>query len=108
MLPRDGGRVDIADAAPSDSFTAVGDGFASTQPKTGGTQLFVGALVSGTYGLIVAGVTGFLVDDLDGAVAAIARIGEIDRSACRAHVTTRFSVERMADDYLRLYRSILC
>lgn len=57
--------------------------------------------------LIDHGVTGFLVDDLDGAVAAIARVDEIDRAACRALVAARFSVERMADDYLKLYRTIL-
>ncbi len=57
--------------------------------------------------LIVEGVTGFLVDSADEAVDAIARAGEIDRAACRAHVAARFSVERMADDYLALYRRVL-
>ena len=57
--------------------------------------------------LIEPGVNGFLVDDLDQAVAAIARIGELDRAAVRASVAKRFSVERMADDYLALYRRIL-
>ena len=57
--------------------------------------------------LIVDGVTGFLVDSADEAVEAIARAGEIDRAACRAHVATRFSVERMADDYVALYRRVL-
>jgi glycosyltransferase involved in cell wall biosynthesis len=57
--------------------------------------------------LIDHGVTGFLVDDVDQAVAAIARIGEIDRAACRKAAVERFSVERMADRYLELYRSIL-
>lgn len=57
--------------------------------------------------LIEDGVTGFLVDDLPGAVAAIARVGEIDRAACRAAVAARFDVGRMADDYIALYRRIL-
>ncbi|WP_242153921.1 glycosyltransferase family 4 protein [Sphingomonas sp. BAUL-RG-20F-R05-02] len=57
--------------------------------------------------LIEHGVTGFLVDDVAGAVAAIDRIGEIDRAAVRRAVIARFSVERMADDYLALYRQIL-
>jgi glycosyltransferase involved in cell wall biosynthesis len=57
--------------------------------------------------LIDHGVTGFLVDSLDGAVEAIGRIGEIDRAACRKAVIARFSVERMADRYLELYRSLL-
>ena len=43
----------------------------------------------------------------DAAVDAIGRIGEIDRAACRAAVSERFSVNRMADRYLDLYRSLL-
>lgn len=57
--------------------------------------------------LIVDGVTGFLVDTPAEAMAAIERAGDIDRAACRRHVAERFSVERMADDYLALYRRIL-
>jgi glycosyltransferase involved in cell wall biosynthesis len=57
--------------------------------------------------LIEHGVTGFLVDDLAGAVDAIARVGEIDRTACRAAVAARFTVDRMADCYLSLYRELL-
>jgi glycosyltransferase involved in cell wall biosynthesis len=57
--------------------------------------------------LIDDGVTGFLVDSLDEAVDAIDRIGEIDRAACRAAVSARFTVDLMADRYLRLYRSIV-
>jgi glycosyltransferase involved in cell wall biosynthesis len=57
--------------------------------------------------LIDPGVTGFLVDNVDEAVDAIDRIGEIDRSACRAAVSARFTVDRMADRYLDLYRLIL-
>ena len=57
--------------------------------------------------LIVDGVTGFLVDSFDEAVAAIERIGEIDRAACRRHVEQHFTVDRMADQYLGLYRLLL-
>jgi glycosyltransferase involved in cell wall biosynthesis len=57
--------------------------------------------------LIEDGVTGFLVDSLDAAVDAIGRIDEIDRRACRAAVSARFTVDLMADRYLALYRSIL-
>jgi glycosyltransferase involved in cell wall biosynthesis len=57
--------------------------------------------------LIDPGVTGFLVDSVDAAVDAIGRIGEIDRADCRAAVSARFSVDRMADRYLDLYRSLL-
>ncbi|WP_343525086.1 glycosyltransferase family 4 protein [Sphingomonas sp.] len=57
--------------------------------------------------LIEDGVTGFLVDNAEQAVAAVKRIDEIDRSACRRAAAQRFSVDRMADDYLALYRAIL-
>src|SRR5688572_19752295 len=57
--------------------------------------------------LIDHGVTGFLVKNLADAVDAIGRIGEIDRAACRAAVSDRFTVDRMADRYLGLYRLLL-
>jgi glycosyltransferase involved in cell wall biosynthesis len=57
--------------------------------------------------LIDHGVTGFLVDSVDEAVDAIGRINEIDRAACRAAASARFTVDRMADRYLDLYRSLL-
>jgi glycogen synthase len=40
-------------------------------------------------------------------VAAIGRLGEIDRRACRRAMEKRFTVDRMADEYLALYRQIL-
>jgi glycosyltransferase involved in cell wall biosynthesis len=57
--------------------------------------------------LIDHGVTGFLVDNLDGAVEAVERIDEIDRAACRAAVAARFTVDRMADRYISLYRELI-
>ncbi|KQM88292.1 glycosyl transferase [Sphingomonas sp. Leaf23] len=57
--------------------------------------------------LIEHGVNGFLVDTLDEAVAAIDRVGEIDRADCRRIVAERFSVEAMAERYHALYTSIL-
>ncbi len=57
--------------------------------------------------LIEHGVTGFLVDSFEEALEAIGRLGEIDRAACRRAVEERFTVERMADAYLALYRRIL-
>jgi len=57
--------------------------------------------------LIVDGVTGFLVDTVEEAVAAIDRCADINRAACRAHVAQHFTVDRMADRYVALYREIL-
>lgn len=52
-------------------------------------------------------VSGFVVDDLEGAVMAVKRIGDVDRLACRRHVEERFTVERMAEEYLAVYKRIL-
>lgn len=57
--------------------------------------------------LIEDGVTGFLVDTPAEALAAIERIGDIDRAAVRRAVADRFTVDRMADAYIALYRRIL-
>jgi glycosyltransferase involved in cell wall biosynthesis len=57
--------------------------------------------------LIKDGVTGFLVNTLDEAVEAVARVGELDRAACRRHVEANFSVDVMTDRYLALYAKIL-
>lgn len=57
--------------------------------------------------LIEHGVTGFLVDSLDEANQAIERIDEIDRRAVRRAVADRFTVDRMADAYLALYRRVV-
>ncbi|SEN44035.1 Glycosyltransferase involved in cell wall bisynthesis [Sphingomonas gellani] len=66
------------------------------------------AMRRGSMGeLIDHGVTGFLVDSLDEAIAAVDRLDEIDRAACRKAAVDRFSVERMADAYIELYREIL-
>ena len=53
------------------------------------------------------GITGRLVDDVDGAVVAVGRIAEIDRGNCRVRARERFGADRMVDDYLRVYRKVI-
>ncbi|MEU4688251.1 glycosyltransferase family 4 protein [Actinoplanes sp. NPDC023714] len=53
------------------------------------------------------GVTGFVVDSADAAVAAVDRIGAIDRAACSARARERFSADRMVEEYLTIYRKII-
>lgn len=53
--------------------------------------------------IIEPGVTGFIVESIEEAVAAVARVGEIDRRICATRARERFSVERMTDAYLDLY-----
>jgi glycosyltransferase involved in cell wall biosynthesis len=57
--------------------------------------------------VITDGVSGFIVDDIDGAVAAVERLDEIDRAGCRAAFEDRFTVERMARDYLQVYERLI-
>ncbi len=57
--------------------------------------------------LIVDGVTGFLVDDLDAMAAAVDRVATIEPVACRQHVADHFSIDRMVDSYLNLYTAYL-
>ncbi len=53
------------------------------------------------------GVTGFLVHDADTAVVAIEKAIALDRGAVSARAAFRFGVDRMVDDYLRVYEQIL-
>jgi glycosyltransferase involved in cell wall biosynthesis len=52
------------------------------------------------------GVTGFTVTSVDDAVRAVERVGMLDRRACRQSFERRFTSERMASDYLRLYAEL--
>jgi glycosyltransferase involved in cell wall biosynthesis len=56
--------------------------------------------------LIDHGRTGFLVTDTDGAVAAVAMVGQLTRQSCRTAVVTRFSAERMVADYADLFARV--
>ena len=51
--------------------------------------------------------TGYLVEDIDGAINAVAAVRTIDRAICRADVEKRFTSTRMASDYVRIYQQIL-
>jgi glycosyltransferase involved in cell wall biosynthesis len=57
--------------------------------------------------VITEGETGFIVDDIEGAVGAVKKIGQIDRARCRAEFETRFADRRMAENYLKLYRQLI-
>ena len=57
--------------------------------------------------LIVDGETGFLVDDVDGAVAAVTASAVLDRATIRACAVERFGVARMIDAYVDAYQTVL-
>jgi glycosyltransferase involved in cell wall biosynthesis len=52
------------------------------------------------------GLTGFIVDDMDQAVAAVEKISSIERTACRNVFEKRFTATRMAEEYVDLYQSM--
>lgn len=53
------------------------------------------------------GETGFIVENLDQAVAAVKLINQISRLRCRQIFEERFSTRRMAKDYLKVYQAII-
>jgi len=57
--------------------------------------------------LIEDGRTGFLVDDLAGAVAAVERVGGLDRAGIRSEAVRRFGVARMVEEYLEAYLTVV-
>ncbi|GAA4708985.1 glycosyltransferase family 4 protein [Pedococcus ginsenosidimutans] len=57
--------------------------------------------------LLRQGVTGFLVKDVEAAVAAVAEVATLDRRVCRDEALTRFSAERMVRDHLRVLERVV-
>ncbi len=57
--------------------------------------------------VIADGKTGFLVKNIDEMVEKIPEIKNLNRFDCRKWVEERFSVDRMVDDYIRLYETII-
>lgn len=53
------------------------------------------------------GVTGFVELDVDGLVAAVSRLQELDRGACRARVEKFYSDRAIVDAYEALYRNLV-
>jgi glycosyltransferase involved in cell wall biosynthesis len=57
--------------------------------------------------VMVHGVTGFCVDTIEEAVQATHLAAGLDRHRCRLEFERRFTADRMAADYVRLYTSLL-
>ena len=53
------------------------------------------------------GHTGFIVQELEGAVEATRRIPKLSRKRCREVFEQRFTATRMADDYVRVYERLI-
>ena len=57
--------------------------------------------------IMVDGVTGFVVDNMEEAIAAVRRARALDRAACRSSFEQRFTSARMARDYVDIYEQLL-
>ncbi len=56
--------------------------------------------------IVEDGVTGFVVSSVAEACEAVTRLPELSRAAIRAQFEQRFTAERMAEDYVGLYRRL--
>ena len=57
--------------------------------------------------VIEEGHTGFIVEELEDAVEAVRRVPELSRKRCREVFEQRFTAERMAHDYVRVYERLI-
>lgn len=53
------------------------------------------------------GLTGFVVDSIEEAVQAVSGLGRLSRARCRRAFEQRFDAERMAADYVEVYRRLV-
>ncbi len=67
----------------------------------------LGARMGSIPEIVIDGVTGYLCDDVDDAIAKVPLLTSLDRHACRIHVEAEFTVERMIDRYLAAYATAL-
>jgi glycosyltransferase involved in cell wall biosynthesis len=67
----------------------------------------LGARMGSVPEIVVDGVTGLLCDGVEDAVAKVPRLAGLSRAACREHVESTFSLERMVDRYAEAYAGAL-
>lgn len=80
-------------------------GLAMIEAMSCGTPVLAWRIGAATE-VVEDGVSGFLVDNMTEAVAAVKRIRSLSRPSVRATFERRFTASRMARDYIRIYRQL--
>lgn len=57
--------------------------------------------------IVLDGQTGFLADSAEDLIKKVKLVSTLNRKLCRQHVVEKFSLERVAKNYLTVYRKIL-
>jgi glycosyltransferase involved in cell wall biosynthesis len=57
--------------------------------------------------VVTDGVSGYIVESIEESVAAVARLDRLDRHTVRESFERRFTVERMARDYVQVYERLV-
>jgi glycosyltransferase involved in cell wall biosynthesis len=52
-------------------------------------------------------LTGYVIHDVDSAAKAVEKVVALDRKKCREVFEARFTAERMAEDYVAVYRRLV-
>ncbi|MBI3968124.1 MAG: glycosyltransferase [Chloroflexi bacterium] len=81
-------------------------GMVTIEAQAAGTPV-VAYRRGGLVEVVNDGETGRLAMDLDGLVNATEEATQLNRAACRENVAARFTLDRMVDEYERLYRELL-
>lgn len=81
-------------------------GLVMVEALAAGTPVLVSPLGAAPE-IVEHGVTGFLCPDEASMVSHVADVGSLDRAACRATVTARFSTARVVADHVALYEQVL-
>lgn len=61
----------------------------------------------GVSEIVEDGVSGILVENPEEIADAVPKAGQLDRSQCRRRIETRFSTDRMVQDYRELYEKLV-
>jgi glycosyltransferase involved in cell wall biosynthesis len=80
-------------------------GLVMIESMAAGTPV-IGMSMGSVPEVIANNVSGFVCQNVDECVAAVAKVTEIDRQGCRTYVSHKFGVQAMTDGYEAAYRQL--